>query len=739
MLPAFPLQANEEVTRQTFWLISNYEKVLFYFLATLTVAVFVYGTYQRFARYADGEDDWFDRLDNLSGRIASAAKIAASNEKQFNRDLVGGLMHAFILWGFLTLLIATTILFIDEWYRVFTIALGERQSFWVGDFYLSYQLVTDALGLLFVVGLGIALWRRYVVRTERLWGKHTNWEDAFLVWSLFLIGIGGFLLEGLRIVGASEPITAVEPVSFVGTATALGLAGIGVNESIAAAVYPVAWWSHALLSFLFIAAIPYAKPFHMLSSFANVVTRDEKAGARLPGVPSDLDATNAESIDDFSWKEMLDQDACTKCGRCSSVCPAKASGRPLDPRDVILDLKEYRRSLETDDDAETMDIVADGGESVIDAETMESCMSCMACMDACPVEIEHLKSFTRMNRQLADQGDIQPSMQEVFQNVMTKGNTFGDSPGARGDWTEELDFEVTDARDTDVEYLWYVGDYPSYDDRNKKVARSLAKIFEHADAEVGILYDEEVYDGNDIRRVGEEFLYVEQAGTLIDSFEDCAFEKIVCTDPHSYNTFKNEYPEVDFEEFADDPMMEFDIEGYWNESGDIEVQHWTQTVEELVETGAVALDGTELDYTVTYHDPCHLGRYNDEYEAPRELVRATGCDLHEMPRNRDNSFCCGGGGGGLWMELEEEEKPSEERLREALEDTEAGSAVEKFVVACPMCMTMYEDGRKTGGFEDDIEIVDIAELIVEALDAKNATITASADADAGTGAAPADD
>ncbi len=735
MLPVVPMLATEGATRKTFWLISSAEKVLFYFLATVTVFVFAYGTYQRFARYADGKSDWFDRLDDLPGRIASAAKIVASNEKQFNRDLVGGLMHAFILWGFLTLLIATTILFIDEWYRVFTIAMGDRQSFWVGDFYLSYQLVTDALGLLFVVGLSIALWRRYVARTDRLHGKHTNWEDDFLVWSLFLLGVGGFLLEGLRIIGTGEPIVTVEPVSFVGTATALGLTTLGIDTGAAATVYPIAWWSHALLAFLFIAAIPYAKPFHMISSFANVVTRDGKAGARLPGIPSDLDATNAESIDDFTWKELLDQDACTKCGRCSSVCPAKASGRPLDPRDVILDLKEYRQSLEREG-GETKEIIADGG-GVIDAKTMESCMACMACMDACPVEIEHLNSFTRLNRQLTDQGDIQPSMQDVFQNVMTKGNTFGDSPGARGDWTEDLEFEVADARETEVEYLWYVGDYPSYDDRNKKVARSLAKIFEHANVEVGILYDDEVYDGNDIRRVGEEFLYVEQAGTLVDSFEDCIFEKIVCTDPHSYNTFKNEYPEIDFEEFADDPMMEFEIDGHWNDDGDIEVYHWTQAVEELVDGDALGLDGTELDYTVTYHDPCHLGRFNDEYEAPRQLVRATGCSLHEMPRNRSNSFCCGGGGGGLWMEIEEEEKPSEERLREALEDTDAGGAIEKFVVACPMCMTMYEDGRKTGGFEEAIEIVDIAELLVEALETNAATVAKTAGS--GTDTAPADD
>jgi Fe-S oxidoreductase len=328
-------------------------------------------------------------------------------------------------------------------------------------------------------------------------------------------------------------------------------------------------------------------------------------------------------------------------------------------------------------------------------------------------------------------------MQDVFQNVMQKGNTFGDPNRKRADWTEDLAFDVADAREEPVDYLWYVGDYPSFDDRNKAVARSLATIFEAADVSVGILYDDEVYDGNDVRRVGEEFLFLEQAGTLVDSFEACEFDTLVCTDPHSYNTFKNEYPEIDFDEFADDPMMEFDVEGFWNRRGEVEVAHYTQVVQELVEAGSLPLSGTELDYTVTYHDPCHLGRYNDEYEAPRELVRATGCDLHEMPRNRANSFCCGGGGGGLWMEYDEDPKPSEERLREALEDTDAGTAVEKFVVACPMCMTMYEDGRKTGGFEENIEIVGLSELLAEAIEAGGVGVGESEDA--GTAGAPADD
>ncbi|ELY50292.1 heterodisulfide reductase-related iron-sulfur binding cluster [Natronorubrum bangense] len=728
--------AQTEVGRETYLGIGSTGYAVFYLLVAITLAVFAYGVYRRFSRYTDGDDDPFARLDELPSRIVSAAKIVLSNEKQFNRDLYGGLMHSFILWGFLTLLIATTIIAVEQYGTELLFGI----AFWQGDFYLAYQFMVDAMGLLFVVGIGMAIYRRYWVRNNRLWGRHTSSEDDIFIWTLFGLGVGGFLLEGLRIYITGMP--EHEVVSFVGYGLALlfGAVGLPTTEAALSANYAatenlafnaetlhwLSWWSHSLLALFFIAWIPYAKPFHMLSSFANVVVRDEKAGARLPNVPADLDATNAESIDDFTWKELLDQDACTKCGRCSSVCPAKASDRPLDPRDVILDLKKYREEL--DAGGEEQPIIADGGTSVINTETMESCMACMACMDACPVEIEHLQSFTRLNRQATDQGDISSSMQDVFQNVMQNGNTFGDSPRNRGDWTDDLEFDVTDAREEKVDYLWYVGDFPSYDERNKQVARSLATILKEADVSFGILFDDEKYDGNDIRRVGEEFLYVELAGHHVETWDDCEFDTIVCTDPHSYNTFKNEYPEVDFEEFADDPIMPFEYEEFWNDDGEIDVYHWTQAVEELVAEGNLELTGTELDYTVTYHDPCHLGRYNDEYEAPRELIKATGCTLDEMPRNRANAFCCGGGGGGLWMDFEEEPKPSEERIREALEDTDAGPDIEKFVVACPMCMTMYEDGRKTGGYEDEIEIVDVAELIIEAIGkADEASVEVAAD------------
>ena len=608
MTPVVLAQETGQVTRPTFCHIGSVGEVLFYYLAAVAIVVLVYGFYERFAGYTSGSDDWFDRLDDLPSRVVDATRIVISNQNQFNRDLVGGLMHAFIMWGFLTLLIGTTILAIDmDFYRRLF-----AQSFWVGNFYLAYSLVMDAFGLLFVVGLGIALYRRYVKRNERLWGKHTSPEDALFTWTLFLLGVGGFLTEGVRILG--QNFESFSTVSFVGWFVGDVLRAVGVTPDAAVAAYPVVWWSHALLALAFVAMIPYAKPLHMVTSFANVVTRDELAGRRLPGVPEDAspDEIGASEIEDFSWKQLLDQDACTKCGRCSSVCPANASGRPLDPRDVILDLKQYRADLAAGR-TETMPIVADGGDSVIAAETMESCMACMACMDACPVEIEHVPQFTEMNRRLTETGQMDENVQETMMDLFQKGNSFGNPERKRPNWTEDLDFEVPDARKEPVEYLWYVGDYPSYDERNQKVARSLARILEESGVAYGILYEDEKHDGNDVRRVGEEGLYEMLVEDNLAAFEGCDYEKIVTTDPHSFNTFRNEYEQFGFE------------------NGD-SVYHYTQVVEEFVRDGRLNLG--RLDETVTYHDPCHLGRYNGEYEAPRAVIRATGAKLDEMPRNR---------------------------------------------------------------------------------------------------------
>ncbi|MFB6086367.1 MAG: 4Fe-4S dicluster domain-containing protein [Halodesulfurarchaeum sp.] len=692
-----------DISRETFWQITHAGELIFYYLTIVAVLLFLYGFYRRVERYRLGSEDPFDRVDDLAGRILEGTKIVGSNVKQFDRDLFAGLMHSFIFWGFMTLLMATTILAfeMDIWVK-----LLRRQHFFNGDFYLSFSFVVDVMGFVFLLGMAMALFQRYVTRKDRLWGEHTRLEDDLFVWSLFLLGVGGFLQEGVRIVGAGMP--DFETVSVVGWTLASIFTSVGMTPDMAAALYRPLWWSHAFLALGFVATVPYAKPVHMLTSYANVIARDPKAGKRLPGVPEDAspEEIGTSTIEDFSWKQLLDHDACTKCGRCTSVCPANQSGRPLDPRNVILDLRKYGRELEAGE-TEEIPIISGDEDSVIDPITMESCMTCMACVDACPVEIEHVTQFTEMNRRLTESGQMDENVQEAMMALFQQGNSFGEPEGTRAEWTEELDFEVPDAREEAVEYLWYVGDYPSFDERNKKVARSLARIFEAAEVSYGILYEDEKNAGNDIRRVGEEGLFEMLAMENIETFESVEYDTMVTTDPHAYNTFVNEY-----EQFG------------W-ERGD-DVAHYTQVVEDLVESGALPLSGTELDTRATFHDPCHLGRYNEEFEAPRAVLASTGAELDEMPRNRNESYCCGGGGGGLWLDPDEDEKPSEERIREALEDTAGGKNVDQFVVSCPMCMTMYEDGMKSGGYEDDIEVVDLAEMVWDALEAGDGAETAVA-------------
>ena len=708
--------ASTEVTRPTFWQIGHAGEIAFYVLSAVAVLVFLVGVARRIREYRRAAAEPVSRMEtgDLPRRLRAWAGAALASAPVFDRDWLAGAWHVAVLWGFLTLLAATTILAVDiDIYRPLA---GE--SFFIGEFYLGYSLVVDAMGLLFVIGVGVAAYRRHGRRLDRLRGSHTGVEDVLFLWGLLALGVGGYLVEAVRILGTGFP--PFETVSFVGYAVATWLAAAGLTPTAATAAYPALWWSHALLALAFIAWIPYGKPFHMLTGALNAALRDDEAGRRLPA--EDLDPETGDDdgladVDDLSWKRLLDQDACTKCGRCSAACPANASGRPLDPQEVVLDLKAARGSV--DDDRR---VVGDGGtESVVDAEAMEACMSCMACMDACPVGVEHLTGFAELNRDLVERGAVDGNVQEVFEDVMRHGNVLGEPARRRPEWVEDLEFEVPDARDGPVEYLWYVGDYPSYDERNREVARALARVFEAANVDYGILYEAEVADGNDLRRLGEELLYVEQAATLVEAFETCEFETVVCTSPHAANTIRNEYAEIDFGMFADDPVMPSPVDGHWNADGAVDVRHYTEVVADLVATGELTVPSS-LSMTVTYHDPCHLGRYNDVYEAPRELIQATGCELREMPRNRAESFCCGGGGGGLWLEQEQSTKPSEERLREAVEDTPGDEPVERFVVACPTCLTMYEDGRKTGGFEDDLAVVGVTELLAEALTANGGEV-----------------
>jgi Fe-S oxidoreductase len=328
--------------------------------------------------------------------------------------------------------------------------------------------------------------------------------------------------------------------------------------------------------------------------------------------------------------------------------------------------------------------------AAIASETIWSCMQCNACVEACPVGIEQAPIINQLRRRAVEDGELPSELQSTLKVVQKSGNSFGENKRRRGKWNAELDFEVPDARKQPVDVLWFVGDYASFDPRSQRVSRSIARLYRAAGVDFGILYDGERNAGNDVRRIGEEGLWEALAEENIGTLEAAEFNRIVTSDPHSLNTLRNEYP---------------DLGGSWP------VSHHTTFLLELIESGALDIAG-RLDYTVTYHDPCYLGRHNDEYEAPRRILERLGCTLVEMPRNRANSFCCGAGGGRIWMKDEPgAERPSENRIREAVSLGE----LDYFVVACPKDVTMYEDAIKTSGNAERLELRELTELLEEAL------------------------
>ena len=329
-------------------------------------------------------------------------------------------------------------------------------------------------------------------------------------------------------------------------------------------------------------------------------------------------------------------------------------------------------------------------------------MQCMACVEICPVGIEHVPIIVELRRRLVDQGEMDPLLQTTLETIYESGNSFGEPKRKRARWTKELEFEVKDARQEPVEILWFVGDYASLDPRNQRATRSLARILHHAGVDFGILYEAERNAGNDVRRVGEEGLFNDLAESNIEAISQCDFARILTSDPHSYNTIKNEYPELG---------------GAWT------VLHHSELLLELLESGAL-VPRKPLGRRVTYHDPCTLGRYNGVYEPPRQILAAIGCELVEMPRNRDNSFCCGAGGGRIWMtELKQGDgpRPSESRIHEA---TSLGQ-LDHFVVCCPKDVTMYEDAIKTTGRQGEITLAELSELVLEALDLEPVGVAAA--------------
>jgi Fe-S oxidoreductase/nitrate reductase gamma subunit len=720
---------DRSVTREIFEGIAPAGEILFYVLAGLVSLIFLVGIGVKLRKYASGRrQDVIGSPLGFARRVTSSVASTALNRTVAKRDPYAGVFHAAVMWGFIVLFIGTVILTIEA---DIVGLLAPQLSFFWGTFYIVYSLILDVLGLAMLVGIAALAWRRrrrppqldYTrvdiapATTDRSGFRTGDW--IFLGW-LWTIGVTGFVLEGARILAHDFPW--FEAFSPVGWAIGSIFGAVGVSAAGAESIRYVMWWGHALISLAFVAYFPFSKAIHTLADPVNLALRSPLAGRRLPVLAAAAAPVDGHlglrDLTDMTWKQLLDLDSCTKCGRCHVACPAVASGAPLSPRDLILDLRQQAdaewailaplgeqrsdRAYGPPPIDGTNDAIATYGSpgaagggllagGLISADTLWACTTCLACVEACPVGIEHVPTIVEMRRSLVDQGIVEAGLQTAFTSLAKQGNSFGQSARARARWTDDLPMPVVDARTQDVDWLWFVGDFASFDVRVQEATRLVARVLQAADVDFGILYEGERNAGNDVRRAGEEGLFEVLAEHNVGQLSKARFRRIVTTDPHTLNTLKHEYPDF---------------------GGDYEVWHYSQLLAALLRDGNLTVV-RPLGRRVTYHDPCYLARYTDVMEAPRDVLTAIGAELVEMPRNGANTFCCGAGGGRIWMDDSGlRERPSEQRIREAA----ALHAITDFVTACPKDLTMYTAAAKATGHSDRMTVVDLVELLAMAID-----------------------
>jgi len=618
------------------------------------------------------------------------------------RDPAAGAMHACIYFGFLVLFAATVILEIDH-------QMPEELKFLHGGVYKGYASTADLAGVVFLVGIAWAIGRRYIQRPYRIRIK-TKPEDAAILATFLVIGVTGFLVEGFRI--ALDGMQPHEEWSFVG----YRLAELWDGADIGTLVdwHRVMWITHFVAFVVFLVLLPTTKLRHMITSPMNMYLRDKDRpkGAMKPMpnlMETDLETFGASTIEDFTWKQLFGTDACTICGRCTSVCPAHATGKPLDPREIVLKVGEVMAATATPPVSPPVgvdrDITIDANSVFqrVTSEELWACTTCKACDEICPVNIEILDKILDMRRYLSlMESDFPTELGNTYRSMENSSNVYGMNQGERADWAKGLeDVAVVDGSGAlDHEYLYWVGCAGSFDDRNKKTTRAMAKLLARAGIDFAILGPSELCTGDPARRSGNEYIFQMLAMQNIETLNGMGVKKIVTQCPHCFNTLKNEYPQL---------------------GGNYAVVHHSQLLMELLDDGRLSLDGASLDERVTFHDSCYLGRHNDVYLAPRKVVGSlAGIDIVEMPRNGTRGLCCGAGGARMWMEERTGKKVNTERSEEAL-----ATGASRIAVACPFCYVMMEDGVKEKQRDEDVKVQDIAEVLIEAIEARESAPTSA--------------
>jgi Fe-S oxidoreductase/nitrate reductase gamma subunit len=669
------------VGREIMWNLPPTAAVVMYSLLGMVILIFAWGLSERIGAYRRGREEREDRLDNLWERAGDALKIGVGQQKVLERK-VGGLMHLAVYSAFIVLFLATCLVAVEYDFGIPVLD---------GKFYLGFKIFADTFGLLLLAGIFVALVRRYLFRPK---GLTRDGDDLLQLILIGAIGVTGFLVEAVRI-AATHPAAA--PVSFVSNAISPLFAGASLGSLLS--LHRGLWWTHLLLAFGFLATIPFSKMFHLGAGVVNVFLRSSRPRGALQPVPNieEEERPGAVDVEDFSWKQLLSSDACTKCGRCQDECPAFAAEMPLSPRDVVL---KTRDQMSRDQFFRLVPSAASidkkTGKPVVPAFTSEvlfpdeiwACTTCRACMEACPVLIEHIDMIVDVRRGYVADAKIPDAARTALRKMGDTGNPWGLPRDDRTQWARGLSVPFASDK-KEFEYLYWVGCAGAYDPRNQKVTRAIVSLLDRAGVDYATLGLEEMCCGESARRLGEEGLFqlgmVEMVKEIFASYR---VKKVITQCPHCFNTFRNEYPQ-------------FGV--------NIEVIHHSVLLRNLLEEGKIT-PAKPINRLVAFHDSCYLGRHNDIYDAPREALQSIpGITVNEPEKSRERGFCCGAGGGGMWLEI-----PGK-RINHIRFDQLMRTGANATGSSCPYCLTMFDDAIKFHNLDDSVQAKDIAELVAESL------------------------